>query len=104
MTPQDFCYWLNGYFDLSDGQTLSPRQVEVIKGHLSLVFDKQKPSLKDLIEKELTPESVLDKMPLPWRNPHKRVFPEYDFPRVFPEYDFPQFPSTYPYHKPEIIC
>lgn len=42
MNTQDFCYWLQGYFELSgtDGG-LSKEQVEVIKEHLQLVFKKQ---------------------------------------------------------------
>lgn len=37
MTPQDFCYWLQGYFDLSNNVTLTQGQVEQIKNHLKLV-------------------------------------------------------------------
>jgi len=43
MSPQDFAYWLQGFFELSGSESLSPRQVQVIKDHLSLVFDKQTP-------------------------------------------------------------
>ena len=38
MTSRDFCYWLQGFFEISDSETLSPRQLEVIKNHLSMVF------------------------------------------------------------------
>jgi len=41
MTPEQFCYWLNGHFDLSDTNTLSEEQVKVIKEHLELVFNKK---------------------------------------------------------------
>ncbi|MDX1471902.1 MAG: hypothetical protein R3213_10430 [Flavobacteriaceae bacterium] len=40
MSPESFCYWLNGLFELSDVQELTPKQVEIIKEHLALVFNK----------------------------------------------------------------
>jgi len=41
MTPEQFCYWLNGHFDLSDFDALTPKQVKVIREHLDMVFDKK---------------------------------------------------------------
>ena len=41
MTPEQFCYWLNGHFDLSDNNKLSEEQVKVIKEHLGLVFEQK---------------------------------------------------------------
>lgn len=38
MTSRDFCYWLQGYFELGDFEVLSSRQIELIKRHLALVF------------------------------------------------------------------
>lgn len=40
MTARDFCYWLQGYFEVAGvtHDTLSPEQVNVIRGHLALVF------------------------------------------------------------------
>lgn len=38
MTPQDFCYWLQGYFEISNNVTLTQGQVKQIKKHLKLVF------------------------------------------------------------------
>lgn len=40
MTTDQFVYWLQGYFELVDGeqQSLSVRQVEIIKRHLDLVL------------------------------------------------------------------
>lgn len=50
MTPENFCYWLQGYLEL-DEQAVEPRpmqlsaaQVIVIKDHLALVFNKQTPN------------------------------------------------------------
>lgn len=39
MNSRDFCFWLQGYFELSKGDpNLSGDQVNTIKEHLSLVF------------------------------------------------------------------
>ncbi len=39
MTSRDFCYWLQGYFEIrGQGFGLESRQTEIIKNHLSLVF------------------------------------------------------------------
>lgn len=38
MTSRDFCYWLQGLFELSDPKTLDERQVDLIKRHLNMVF------------------------------------------------------------------
>lgn len=38
MTEKEFCYWLQGFFELSGSDELTPVQVQMIKNHLSLVF------------------------------------------------------------------
>lgn len=46
MTPENFCYWLKGIFELTDvdlnkrhlTETLSREQVDCIKQHLDYVF------------------------------------------------------------------
>lgn len=42
MTSRDFCYWLQGYFEIanvnSEGLALSKAQSEMIQKHLNLVF------------------------------------------------------------------
>jgi hypothetical protein len=40
ITPESFCYWLQGYFELSGSTVLSEQQVKAIKEHLNLVFNK----------------------------------------------------------------
>lgn len=40
MTEKSFCYWLNGFFELSETDKLSEKQVMMIKEHLALVFNK----------------------------------------------------------------
>jgi len=43
MSPESFTYWLNGYFEISDSNNLSPQQVQIIRDHLALVFEKVTP-------------------------------------------------------------
>lgn len=38
MTPRDFCYWLNGLFELAEPTSLSEKQTAMIKRHLKLVM------------------------------------------------------------------
>jgi len=45
MTSRDFTFWLQGFFEVSNVETISKVQVQIIKNHLNLVFkhdiDKQ---------------------------------------------------------------
>ncbi len=39
MTPEAFCYWLQGHFELNDSLlNLDEKQTKTIKSHLNLVF------------------------------------------------------------------
>lgn len=38
MNSRDFCYWLQGLFELGDIKSLDERQTELIKKHLHMVF------------------------------------------------------------------
>ena len=39
MTSRDFCYWLQGFFEISGmGCTVDARQTQIIKNHLAMVF------------------------------------------------------------------
>jgi len=38
MTSRDFCYWLQGFFEVSEARQLNVDQTEKIKKHLNLVF------------------------------------------------------------------
>lgn len=37
MNSDQFCYWLQGFFELTDAKEVNQKQVEVIKEHLNLV-------------------------------------------------------------------
>jgi len=44
MTPENFAYWLQGFFEITSATTLTTPQVEMIKQHLGYVF-QGKPAL-----------------------------------------------------------
>jgi hypothetical protein len=43
MTPENFTYWLKGFFEISGVTYLSEAQTQVVKDHLDLVFQKVTP-------------------------------------------------------------
>lgn len=45
MSPENFAYWLQGYFEISKSEELTKEQVQEIKDHLKLVFLKLTPSV-----------------------------------------------------------
>ena len=40
MTPENFAYWLQGFFEMTETNRLSEKQILMIKEHLKLVFEK----------------------------------------------------------------
>ena len=38
MTSRDFCYWLQGFFELTAEQGMAVEQTEIVKRHLAMVF------------------------------------------------------------------
>lgn len=38
MTSRDFCFWLQGFFEVSEADNLSTAQTDTLKNHLSMVF------------------------------------------------------------------
>lgn len=45
MSPENFAYWLQGFVELTQGQTPCPAQWKAIKEHLDLVFKKVTPPI-----------------------------------------------------------
>lgn len=43
MNHRDFAYWLQGFFEMNEGNVVTPEQAKTIKDHLALTFDKQTP-------------------------------------------------------------
>jgi hypothetical protein len=53
MTAEQFTYWLQGFMEICDPETLDERQTQIIKDHLKLVFDKQTPDVSlPMIQRE----------------------------------------------------
>lgn len=75
MTAENFCYWLQGLFELNGNTELSKKQVKMIKTHLGYVFKN---------------------------NSTPKIEPYIAHPNPFPDYGLtlkkPNFPPT------EIIC
>lgn len=54
MTEREFCYWLQGWFELGAGpEGMSEDQVRVIREHLELVFEKVTPSKEKQLLSEM---------------------------------------------------
>jgi len=53
MSEEQFVYWLQGFFEIQNPSTINEKQTEIIKDHLSLVFNKITPNRYNS-EKELT--------------------------------------------------
>ena len=47
MTSDRFADWLQGFFELSEADSLTEKQVQIIKDHLALVFTKVTPDRSD---------------------------------------------------------
>lgn len=56
MTSRDFCYWLQGFFELrnaSEGSALTTDQTKMVQSHLNMVFVHEiDPSMGDLDHQE----------------------------------------------------
>ena len=57
MTPENFVYWINGFFEISCSKTLTEEQVQVVKDHLKLVLTKKTPNIT------ITQSPVIDIVP-----------------------------------------
>jgi len=55
MTSRDFCYWLQGWFEIQNPKNVSTEVLEMIKAHLNLVF---KHEIDPSINKQHTPEEI----------------------------------------------
>lgn len=79
MTPEQFCYWLQGYLEITDVLETRPaglteKQRQVVCDHLNLVFTKVTPNRKEpvvlsettegkpLKKKKTSMEEVIDEL------------------------------------------
>lgn len=44
MTPNDFCYWLQGYLEIAEPKVIDEKDIQKIRDHLALVFKKETPA------------------------------------------------------------
>ena len=58
MNTIDFCFWLQGYFEISGNTEISKEQAQIIKDHLNLVFKHEIDPLRE--GETTTPASVLN--------------------------------------------
>lgn len=58
MSPENFTYWLRGYFELTNSNCLMPEQIKIINDHLDLVFTKVTPDITKPTFSELFKETV----------------------------------------------
>lgn len=48
MTSRDFCYWLQGYFEVAEPKEIKENELQMIKNHLNMVFKHEiDPSMGD---------------------------------------------------------
>ena len=64
MNEENFTFWLQGFFELTDSKELTPAQVKMIKEHLVLVFVKETPELGPTSATRFDYEGYLGRDPL----------------------------------------
>lgn len=65
MTSRDFCYWLQGFFEIADPKSMTTEQVEMVKRHLNMVFFHEiDPTFGDERQQQILDEIHKNKDPL----------------------------------------
>lgn len=59
MNARDFVYWLQGFFEMTDTDHLSPRQVQIVKAHLTLAMNSPQMSPEYLLGPAPTPRDLM---------------------------------------------
>lgn len=60
MNSIDFCFWLQGYFEVSGAKELTTDQTQIVKQHLHLVFKHEIDPLRE--KQTTTPAFNLDEV------------------------------------------
>jgi len=85
MSPEQFLYWLQGFFEIQsvgvdgDIEGINPKQTRIIRDHLQLVFEKE------------TPDRTIDIDKLLERIPKKKDFLEEGIVYTDPSLDTVKF-------------
>lgn len=94
MTSQDFCYWLQGYFEITGAGQLTDREL-IIADHLQEVFKKVTP---DRATSTITTDSLEDQLKRiqEWSKENRDPVP------YIPPYNIPtpSMPNTWPPYTP----
>lgn len=98
MKPEQFCYWMQGFAELSGDTPPTPEQWKSIREHLALVFEKVTPPVEPT--KKEVDRRVSDAIREIGESQRRRAEEE---ARRLPR---PIFwpPSDVPYRKPDFIC
>lgn len=68
---RDFCFWLQGFLEVAEPDTLTAKQLGVIKSHLSLVFIHEiDPSFPAEQQEKLNAAHKPKPVPMPKPIPH----------------------------------
>jgi hypothetical protein len=62
MKTENFCYWLQGMFELTGSEELTKDQVRIIKNHLNLVFEHIDLDATKHIEDKSVAEKIQSKL------------------------------------------
>ena len=54
MTEREFLFWLKGFIEIGNSKTINETQVEIIKDHLDLVFNKITPNRWPNVQHQIT--------------------------------------------------
>ena len=91
MTPEQFCYWLQGFAEINPCDALSATQWTIVRDHLALVFNKVTPDRVEVTsdERKMTPMDEQEKWKKQYqdliRELEKKPLPNY-MPSVIPTY------------------
>ena len=81
MTEREFCYWLQGLFEIGGVTSLDEQQTQIVKDHLALVFKKVTPDRKPMD----TPKTPAVPMPgLPYEMLREPIHPMDPYRWVMP--------------------
>lgn len=69
MNERDFFYWLQGFFEISETETLSKKQIQVIKDHMALVATKVTPNRQEIPEDTEELQRRIEKLIRPVQDP-----------------------------------
>lgn len=89
MTAEQFTYWLQGFMEINDPETLNKRETQIIKDHLALVFQKETPT----------------RVEIPIDFPNKTEIVTNPFEKGYPTVN-PYISSPYPdwINRPTVYC